>query len=289
MFHRLFTSVVFFAVSLLNTSFANAWTNTASYSSQGLSLKYLISAPQAPTPSANRLPVVIFQEGDGTADRMKNDIFDPVSIAPQLEQVSKMSGYVFAIPELRRQHFHDNMLSLCQLDFFHREKDLSTFIDEIKKLSFVDPNRIFLIGHSAGAETVTRVAQSRLDIHGVINMAGGVVSCSEGGECPPQLNQLVRYSCIRNSSGGRDGIWWQQLFTQTSLFHDINSTSIPYLALIGEKDTVVSVSDSKDYSKRISKIKNNFEFQVIPGVDHGSIKTSQAAFGILFHFIGRNL
>jgi dienelactone hydrolase len=83
----------------------------------------------------------------------------------------------------------------------HRAVDLEALIDEVKKLPSVDARRVVLMGHSAGSEIVTRVANRRMDIAAVATMGGGVL----------QLMDYLREdgdvaSCSRRSSGPRSRI-----------------------------------------------------------------------------------
>jgi dienelactone hydrolase len=256
-------------ILLLGAGFnAFAWTNQSAFQIEtGANLGYVIAAPKDPQLVPTKLPILIFEEGDGTANIILNDVFAPPQMVSQIEQASVASGVIWAVPEMRTQFYVGQALQICSLDFNHRERDLNRFIDQMKQLPFVDSSKIFLIGHSAGGDTVTHVAQSRTDIRGVINLAGGISSCSEeSGDCPPNLQDLIHYQCSANQDMGRTGDWWKQLFLESNLFESISSLSIPYLALIGDQDTVVSVAEFQKHAPLLSKMKPNFESAVLPGL-----------------------
>lgn len=275
------------------SSGASAWTNQSTFQIEtGLQLNYVIATPQDPSSITSKLPILIFEEGDGTAGLMLNDSFLPAQMLAQLQQASSASGIVWAVPELRRQYYAGQELQICQLDFNHRQADLEAFIDQMKQLPFVDSTNIFLVGHSAGADTVTHVTQDRSDIRGTINLAGGVSSCSEesdGKDCPSGLNSLLQYQCSGTQNAGRIGTWWRQLFLESNLFSRISILSTPYLAMLGDQDAVVSLTDFQNYSAQLSKLNSAFQSVVLPDVDHGSIVTSPQAMQMMIQFINQNL
>jgi dienelactone hydrolase len=284
-------TIVFFQILLFVTGASTfAWTQQSTFKIEtGSDLSYVIAAPKDPASTPGKLPILIFEDGDGTANLMLNDVFAPPLMVSQLEKASAASGVIWAIPQLRRQFLVGQELQICSLDFLHRERDLNRFVDQMKQLAYVDSSKIFLIGHSAGGDTVTHVAQERNDIRAVINLAGGLSSCSEDGECPPNLNNLFQYQCSADQDSGRTGDWWKQLFIDSRLYESISSLSIPYLALIGDQDAVVSPTVFQKYSAMISKTKPNFESAVLPGQSHGSIKTSPQAMQMMLQFVNQNL
>jgi len=270
---------------------AQAWTTESTFTVEtGDRLSYVIAAPQDPQALKTKLPLLIYEQGDGTTNVVINNTFAPAQIAGQMELASRASGFLWAVPELRTQYFSGQALKICSLDFSHRERDLEAFIDQVKQLSFVDSNRIFLMGHSAGADTVTRVALNRPDIRGTINIAGGVSSCSEeSADCPANLQSLLQYQCSAQEDMGRTGPWWRQLFLESNLFESISSIKTPYLALIGDRDQVVSLLEFQNYSAQISKMRSGFESTVLPGFDHAGIVTAPQTLQLVVKFITENL
>lgn len=292
---RLMRKILLFgAVVSATTAQAAAWTNVSTYTIEtGMHLTYVVVAPQDPQTLKTKLPIVIYEEGDSTTDILvKSAPFNPNVFTAQMGAASLTSGFAWAIPELRTQSLGDNALQICSLDFMHRERDLNAFIDQIKQLSFVDPNEIFLIGHSAGGDTVTHVSQERGDIRGVISLAGGISSCSEeasGADCPPDLQSNLQYQCSESQDSGRTGNWWAQLFLESNLFASISSLKLPYLALIGTDDQAVSVSEFQIHAPLISKRKSNFQSAVLPGLDHESIVTSPQTLQLMMKFVDSNV
>lgn len=276
---------------ILIGAFARAWTDQSTYTIEtGDQLNYVIAAPEDPRSAQAKWPILIYEQGDGTTDLILHNTFVPSQFASQMDQASVASGFIWAVPELRTQYFVGQALQICSLDFLHRERDLQAFIDQVKQLPFVDSTRVFLMGHSAGGDTVTHVTERRSDIRGTINLAGGVSSCSEeSADCPAGLPILLQYQCSEHQDMSRIGAWWRQLFLESKLFETISSMRRPYLALIGDQDTVESVSEFQIYSSRISQARTGFEFAVLPGLDHETIVTAPQAFQRMVQFVKSNL
>jgi dienelactone hydrolase len=268
---------------------ALAWTSHVTYqTTKGLQIDSIVAAPSDPGILNKKLPVLIFEQGDATADLVSNDRFAPTQMITQLEQASIGSGFIWAVPELRRQASVGRPLEICELDFHHREGDLLNYIERIKTLPFVDTARIFLMGHSAGADTVTHVAQQSTDIRGIINLAGGVSSCGETSvNCPVGLTELVSYVCTETEHRGRTGLWWQQLFLDSRLTASISRLAQPYLAMIGDQDEVVSPTEFRRAAAEIAKLRAGFQAVVLPGVSHGNIVMSPKSFKLITDFVNQ--
>ena len=267
-----------------------AWVSENTYlAAGGLKLNSIIAAPADPAKISRKLPVVIFEEGDGTTGNVLNDHFMPAQMAPMMETVSRKSGLVWVAPELRRQHFSGQGRKICDLDFNHRAQDLNDFVDFVKQFPFVDQGKVFLVGHSAGADKLTQVAIQNSNIKAVINVAGGVSSCYESGvDCPVQLAQLISHKCSGDNDLGRTGIWWVQLFLSSHMYKSVSETNVPYLALAAANDQVLSLNEFKRASAQLLVARRGFEAKVIQNVDHGTIMTSPDTMAVMLDFIARH-
>lgn len=126
-----------------------------------------------------------------------------------------------------------------------------------------DPNRIFLMGHSAGAHIAMMAA---LDpqwlaaydlkpdvVKGVIGLAG-----------PYDFLPLTT-----ESSKIALGQW--PVLTETQPITYARGDAPPLLLLTGDKDTVVKPRNSKALSERIKSLGGQQQLKIYPGVDHADI------------------
>jgi pimeloyl-ACP methyl ester carboxylesterase len=231
----------------------------------GPELRYVVATPTALKPKKRR-SVWIFQPGDGSPGADKQFSFATSSIIGQI--ISLRENVIFIWPELRRQHLYSSDLrAFCELDFFHRVKDLNALIDSVKRLSFVDQSKIFIIGHSAGSEISTLTAIGRNDIKGVATYAGGVSSPGEFQEIDIK-DPHFSFKCddpVYYES--RSGVFWRQLFFEAKLNENIRKVPVPYLALLGSKDEV-DLDRQAFLASMIAANKPDFSFKVLNGQTH---------------------
>ena len=267
------------------------WTSTDTYTdSAHHQLQYVIAAPAVPA-AGQKWPVIFFEPGDGT--NMAQDAFSPNQMGPMMEQLAQAANAVLVVGELRRQLFVGNSTQICELDFNHRVGDLGSLVDQVKTLPFIDATKVILFAHSAGGETVTKLAGSRSDIRGVFTVSTGVVSCSEDdSSCPfnaSQMQAIYDYICQSSGDNGREGLWWQQLFQESHLRGEIEQLNVPYKAVVGSQDAQISVASSQTAQVAISSRKSDFEFQIVQGADHGSALTNPATIGALIQFVKKSV
>lgn len=231
--------------------------------SPGVSLRYVIATPGGFGASLGKLPVWIFQSGDGTIARP----FDPITAAAMSVIRSNRLQVVFVYPELRRDLYSKNLRKYCQLDYFHRIHDLDALIDLVKKIPLIDQNRIYLFGHSAGSEIATLTANARNDIAGVATFGGGTASWNERNGVPEWAGTAIQNHCDNPQTYRyRSGTFWSQLIFESNLFKEISRAKEPYLAMLGSGD----LGDQQDakFAEEIKKVKRNFQFTIIPGMKH---------------------
>lgn len=229
--------------------------------SEGLSLSYVVAHPEGGAPA----PLWIFQPGDGTL----RDAFDAYGASVLASSVAQQQRVVFVFPELRRQRFSDDAQRYCELDFFHRIEDLEALTDAVKSLPEVDPERIFYVAHSAGAEIVTLTAASRPEIRGVATYGGGTASLGELEQLPAQFDRLSSNDCSEAARRWtRQGLFWRQLFVDSQLFHSIQKVDRPYLALIGDHDDTVPWADHEPKGRELEQLEPTFRLEQLPGGTH---------------------
>jgi dienelactone hydrolase len=234
-------------------------TETRTYSPDGL--HYVVAYPDG----HEAAPLWVFQPGDGTL----RDSFDEHGAKVLASSVAQRLGVVFVFPELRRQRASSDASAYCALDFFHRQSDLAALIDEAKTLEGVDLSRVYLVGHSAGAEIVTLTSIGRADVRGVATYGGGTASLGEMGPLPPDLGRLMSNDCSDPARRWeRSGAFWQQLFVDAQLFESIQKVDRPYLALIGEHDETVPWADHEPWGRRLEELEPTFRLESLPGGTH---------------------
>lgn len=254
-------------------------TEDRTYSTEGgLSLRYVAAFPDGEAPA----PLWVFQPGDGTL----RDSFDAYGAAVLASSVARDLGVVFVFPELRRQHFSDDPERYCALDFFHRIADLEALTDDARTLPGVDPERIFFVGHSAGAEIVTLTAARRPDGKGVATYGGGTVSLGELGELgqlPASFDQMTANDCsVPRRRWLRQGLFWQQLFVDSQLFHSIQQVDRPYLAIIGDHDDTVPWADNEPWGRQLEALEPTFHLEALPGGTHSLTSAPWPRMGAFF-------
>ncbi|MFZ5439368.1 MAG: dienelactone hydrolase family protein [Myxococcota bacterium] len=230
----------------------------------GVPLRYVVAYPDGDAPA----PLWIFQPGDGTL----RDGFDAHGAAVLASSVALGQRVVFVFPELRRQHFSGDMASYCALDFFHRIDDLHALTDDAKTLPGVDPERLFFVGHSAGAEIVTLTSVQRADVRGVATYGGGTASAGELEQLPENFERMLANDCSSPARQWlRQGTFWQQLFVDSQLFHSIQQVDRPYLALIGERDETVRWADHEATGRQLEELEPTFRLESLRGGTHSLI------------------
>lgn len=237
-------------------------TEERTYSPDGeLTLRYVVAYPDGD----GAAPVWIFQPGDGTL----REGFDGYGGAVLASAVARRLGVVFIFPELRRQHFSGDASQYCALDFFHRINDLATLTEEVKTLQGVDPARLYFVGHSAGAEIVTLTSAGRTDVRGVATYGGGTASLGEMEKLPAGFKRMLSNDCSDPARRwNRQGVFWQQLFVDSQLFHSIQQVDRPYLALIGEHDDTVPWADNEPWGRKLEAMEPDFRLESLRGGNH---------------------
>lgn len=163
----------------------------------------------------------------------------------------------------------------------------------LAKQTQVDPRRVFVLGHSLGAQMAPRIAQRDPQLAGVIMLAAparpllDVVKeqVRELGAAHAESGQRIEGSIAADdaeqallakanprhpppgSFGGAPQSWWLSLH-QYDQVAAAESLSIPMLILQGENDFQVSPQNDFDAWKRALAGSNGVTFHLYPGLSH---------------------
>lgn len=141
-------------------------------------------------------------------------------------------------------------------------KDLELVLNRIRKESFTDKGKVFLMGHSQGGLVAALVGASfRREVAGMILLAPAFNIPDSGRELYPKPRDIA------------DSTQFVTMVVGKRYFTDIRNLD-PYkwlhrydgdvLLVHGQADQVVPVS----YSDRAAEIFQNVDYQVLPGVGH---------------------
>ena len=170
-------------------------------------------------------------------------------------------------------------------------EDVTSAIDLLGKTPGIDPKRIFLVGHSLGAEVAPRVAYDDKRVAGIVLLAGPTRSDGQvhidqhrylmdhGWNVPPDKREAFLADAEKVARRldspdlkpddvveGIEGRYWLDLRT----YRDggvAPKLGIPIFVLQGERDYQVTLVDFEGW-KRALKGKKNATFKLYPGQNH---------------------
>jgi predicted esterase len=166
-----------------------------------------------------RFPLVIALHGMGGDE---NSYFDYYSNG-LFKQEAERHGYIVACPKGR---------SPASMYIGDAERDVLDVIAEMMRAYRIDPDRVYLTGHSMGGYGTLTVAMNHPELFAAIApVAGGVMS-------PPSLSKIAR---------------------------------IPQLLVHGDADRTVPVERSRIIVETGKKLGAEIKYIEVPGGDHGSV------------------
>jgi pimeloyl-ACP methyl ester carboxylesterase len=231
----------------------------------GLELRYVVHTP--PSEKKKKWPVWIYQDGDGAVARP----FSAIQARAATRLLALAHGVAVVWPELRREKLSSSPQRYCELDFFHRVSDTRVLIDTIKRLPFIDTDKIFLVGVSAGSEVVTLAASGRWDVAGVVTFGGGVLSLGDYLQETGELSSarpLTKNTCRPGHYLERSGEFWSQLL-DSGLTEALRATPVPTLVLVGEKDPITRCDVTAPFARQLSAMNPKVAFECVAGMGHG--------------------
>ena len=204
-----------------------------SYEYTGAMQPYFAYIPEAYPQSTEKWPLILYFHG------LNNYIWEPFGLTLGLEQQLEQRGYLFA-----------SLLGRGDLYFEGRgELDPLEVIADMKQRYRIDEDRIYLLGHSHGAQGVMNVSMRNPDLF------AGVVSAQISGS--PDVFENLRYVPSVHIAGAADpidnGDGARNRYTQlSSLGYD--TQLYIYAAKTHENssiyDTITQIFDLYDRSRR---------------------------------------
>lgn len=212
--------------------------------------------------------LVILSHGDGGSDLGHRNLGLYLS----------KQGYIVVSFMHPHNNYMQNSYSRTTENWIHRPKHIKTALDMMEQSEFkssIDPNRIFIIGFSAGAYTATAVIGGKVDVTNIKK------HCMKDGQADAEFCRPAKN--VKNPSWPREIPIFQEkdnrikaavilapmgvLFYGDNMLDDIR---IPVLLIGGEKDDVLPRKFHAEYIARNIK---QATYEVMPGAGHYSFIT----------------
>ena len=277
------------------------------FNSGDLPLNGTFSIPSAEGP----FPVVILIHGSGPSDRDQTVTLtggNAQCLYPSLynqtiknfkDLAEQLQAHGIAVLRYDKRSFtHGSTLNLQTITPYDFVDDASASVDYVKTRSDVDTNRIFLIGHSQGANFNPLIANERDDIAAFISM--GTVARGIDSILALQFRHLYYY-CLNDTIQGdatynqtlsdfnqiRTATWpqntpylnvyplfWQDWLniTDSTIYH-FNQASQPMLFLHASDDFNVPAEDAQLLQENLS---SDFDFYYMNGFNHFFTESTSA-------------
>jgi len=179
--------------------------------------------------------------------------------------------------------------------FYDNVSDASLALGYLKAHKMIEPEKVFLLGHSEGALISTRLAADGTNVAGVILLAGSAQRGEDVWKWQAQyvaedeirlnkwLMKLTHYNVQKAQQKQLDNIkrsskdWfrvhliakmnakWMREFLAYNPAEDLPKIRVPVLAMTGSKDIQVNPEDLKLMAELV---KTDFEYHELPDVTH---------------------
>jgi dienelactone hydrolase len=234
-------------------------------------------------------PVVILVHGSGPADR--DEAHGPNKTFKDLASGLATRGVAVLRYEKKTAEYRGKLGDYVKTTKEEYVEDVVSAVDLLGRTPRIDPRRIFLVGHSLGAEVAPRVAHDDRRVAGIVLLAGPTRSegqvhvdqhrylMDHGWNIPPEKREAFvaeAEAVARRLDSpdlkpddvveGIEGRYWLDLRS----YKDAGvapKLSIPILVLQGERDYQVTLVDFDGW-KRALKGKRNVTFKLYPGLNH---------------------
>jgi dienelactone hydrolase len=243
-----------------------------------------------PKEEKGKFPAVILVHGSGPHDR--NETFGPNKPFSDIARALSNSGLAVLRYDKRTYTYKPPKLDLVNLTL--REEVIDDALEGIKFLrsqAEIDPKKIFVLGHSLGAECAPLVALEDKNLVGIIMLAAparpadslileqmefqaGLSGEAGKEETRKQMEELKKgFTQIRNKTfpesqmlffaSGRYWYYWLNYDAKDT----IKKINCPILLLQGEKDCQVSMKDFEIW-KEVLKGRQNSSLRSFPNLNH---------------------
>lgn len=244
--------------------------------------------------SKQKSPCAIFVHGSGAHDR--DETIGPNKPFRDLAQGLAQKGIVsFRYDKRGYDYIKLNKTQIDSIDLYTEViYDAIEAIKAAKKISFIDSNRIYVIGHSLGAMCAPRIAELYPSLKGIILMAGpsgnlidivpeqieymanldDTISNAESF----QINQIKwqvektksSYKNDKTPKGllllGQSAKYWRSIINYNQLETALK-LSLPIYIINGERDYQVNLKEFNRWKLQLAS-KSNVSYQLYPKLNH---------------------
>lgn len=238
-------------------------------------------------------PGVLLIPGSGRVDRDENA--KKLAIDALREIAADLANKGFASLRYDKRGVGESQGDFWSTGFYDNVSDASTALHFLKFNEHIQPEHVFILGHSEGAVIATRLAATGADVAGVILLAG----TAESGEDV----MLWQGEQVANGMHGLNGFlikalhldvqkmqrkqldkiklskkdWyrvgliakinakWTREFLAYNPAEDLPRIQVPVLGITGSKDIQV---DPSDLQRMAGLLKSEFEWHEVPDVTH---------------------
>ncbi|MBN2240333.1 MAG: alpha/beta fold hydrolase [Dehalococcoidales bacterium] len=240
-----------------------------------------------------RFPAVLLIPGSGPVDRDENHKKAKLNVFFELSEYLTPSG--FTVLRYDKRGVGESEGDYWSTGFYDNISDVNAALHFLKEQEEVDPESVFLLGHSEGAFISTHIAGDGGDIAGIILLAGGAHSGEETLKwqalkvvegmkgfnkwlidhmhidvAKSQQKQLDK---IKKTTKGSMRIQlisklnakWMREFMAYNPAEDMPHITVPVLAITGSKDIQVNPEDLYIMKELIP---SDVEYHLLPDVSH---------------------
>ena len=238
-------------------------------------------------------PGVLLVPGSGRVDRNENA--KKLAIDALREIAMNLAKKGIATLRYDKRGVGESQGEFLETGFYDNVSDAATALHFLKFNEYIQPDHVFILGHSEGAVIATRLAGTGADVAGVILLAG----TAESGEdvmlwqseqvvdgmhglngflikalhIDVQKTEHKQLDKIKQSTKDwyRVGLFtklnakWMREFLEYDPADDLSKIQVPVLAITGSKDIQVKPSDLK---RMAELVKSEFEWHEVPDVTH---------------------
>jgi pimeloyl-ACP methyl ester carboxylesterase len=238
-------------------------------------------------------PGVLLVPGSGQVNRNENA--KKLRINALQEIAAYLAGKGFASLRYDKRGVGESQGDFWSTGFYDNVSDAATALHVLKFNESIQPEHVFILGHSEGAIIATRLAAAGADVAGAILLAG----TAESGEdvmlwqagrvvkgmrglngflikalhIDVQKAQRRQLDKIKQSTKDwyRAGLFakvnakWTREFLAYNPAEDLPKIQVPVLGITGSKDIQVNPSDLK---RMAGLVKSEFKWHEVPDVTH---------------------
>ncbi len=256
---------------------------------EGLTLSGTVALPEG----TERFPAIVLITGSGQVDRDENAAKLPINVFKQLAAFMAENGMATLRYDKLGVGASDG--NFWETGFYDNAGAAARALDYLRQYPGVDPDKVFLLGHSEGALISTHLAAEGAPAAGIILLSG---SAQKGEEILKwQAREIARtmkgfsgwlirtlkidvaksqkkqIEKIKNSKKdsirvqifARINAKWMREFLEYDPLKDFEKIKMPVLAITGAKDIQV---DPHDLEKLAAAANTDYEYHILPDVTH---------------------